>query len=227
LTQRFAIYDLDRTITRLPTWSRFLLYAARRRAPWRVVLIPLLGVAALLRTAWLIDRDRLKEIMHRLMIGRTIDPATLAALSDAFAAGEDAANVFRDARAQLAADRAAGYTLVLATAAHGFYAVPIAARLGIHHVIATQAVHDHAGRITSRIAGDNCYGAAKHRAIAVWLDARADRQDAHVRFYSDHLTDLPTLDWADVPVVVNPGPALRRIAAARQWDVRHWTTVGA
>ena len=39
----------------------------------------------------------------------------------------------------IAADRAAGYRLVMATASHGYYAAGIARRLGFDDVIATQA----------------------------------------------------------------------------------------
>lgn len=37
-----SIFDVDRTITRKPTYSLFLLFAMRRHAPWRALLLPLL-----------------------------------------------------------------------------------------------------------------------------------------------------------------------------------------
>ena len=37
---RLAIYDLDKTITRRPTYTPFLLYAARTRGVWRLFLLP-------------------------------------------------------------------------------------------------------------------------------------------------------------------------------------------
>ena len=111
---------------------------------------------------------------------------------------------------------------MIATAAHEFYARAIAARLGIEDVIATRAAIDRAGRLLSTIDGENCYGAAKHRAIAAWT---GPREAAHVRFYSDHLTDVPTLAWADEAIVVNPDRKLRRIATGRGWEIVRWTTV--
>ena len=47
----FAIYDMDRTVTRRATYTPFLLHCALRRAPWRLLLIPfvrrrLIGVIA-------------------------------------------------------------------------------------------------------------------------------------------------------------------------------------
>ncbi len=223
MQQRFAIYDLDRTITRLPTWSRFLLSAARRRAWLRLVLIPLLVGPALLKFFGVIDRKALKQAMHRVMIGRAIPAPDLTALAEAFATREIAANVRPDARERIAADIAAGYRIVIATAANRFYAAAVAARLGVEDVIATENVIDPRGRILSAIAGDNCYGEAKARAIESWLAARAtDRADIHTRFYSDHISDLPVLSAVDEATVVNPGERLRAIAAERGWRIVDW-----
>ena len=36
-----AIYDMDRTVTRGPTFGPFLWHAMRRLAPWRALLAPL------------------------------------------------------------------------------------------------------------------------------------------------------------------------------------------
>ena len=43
----FAIYDMDRTITRTGTFTPFLMHAALNRAPWRLVLAPFVLVAML------------------------------------------------------------------------------------------------------------------------------------------------------------------------------------
>ena len=44
--QRLAIYDMDKTITRRPTWTRFLIHYAQRQAPWRLGLLPVAGALA-------------------------------------------------------------------------------------------------------------------------------------------------------------------------------------
>ena len=36
-----AIYDMDRTVTRRATYTPFLLHCAARRAPWRLLFLPL------------------------------------------------------------------------------------------------------------------------------------------------------------------------------------------
>jgi len=215
-----AIYDLDRTITRVPTWSLFLLYAARRQAPWRLALLPAVGVAAASRTAGAIDRDRLKQWMHRLLLGHRSDPARLAATAEAFAEWFVARHVLAGARARIAADRAEGRRVVIATAAHRFYAAPIATRLGVDDLIATEARRD-GGNILSAIEGRNCYGPVKLAMIHAWLAVEGIEQ-ATVRFYSDHVTDRPTFEWADEPVAVNAHPPLARLAKERGWRQEDW-----
>lgn len=218
---RLAIYDLDRTITAVPTWTPFLLHAARTRAPWRLVSAPLVVGAMLTYRAGLIERRTLKQFMHRLLVG-TLAPDQSAAVAQAFA-DSFARHIRRGARAQIAADRAAGYRIVVASAAHRFYASRIAAALGIDDVIATEAKVDRQGRVTHRIAGANCYGADKLAMIEAWMACQGiARADTHVRFYSDHATDEPTFVWADEAVAVNPHAKLRTLAAARGWPIVDW-----
>ena len=57
---RVAIYDMDRTITHSGTYSGFLIHVARRRQPWRLLLLPLVGIAGAAYALRLIDRARLK-----------------------------------------------------------------------------------------------------------------------------------------------------------------------
>ena len=221
--RRLAIYDMDKTITRKATWTPFLIHAAQVRAPWRLALLPAAGLAGLAYLARAIDRARLKEITHRLMLGRAIPPADLDAVAEAFADGVAASNLFADARARVDADRAAGWEPVLATASHGYYARAIAARLHIAQVIATEARRDAHGNVLAGIEGENCYGGAKLRLIEAWMAREGiARGDARVRFYSDHVSDAPVLEWADEPFAVNAHGPLRRLAAARGWAVLDW-----
>lgn len=217
-----SVYDLDKTITYAPTWTSFLVRTAWARAPWRLALLPLAGVATLGYLLGLMGRARLKEVTHRLLLGSAMPEATAACAAARFADQVLASGVYAGARAQIAADRAAGCRLVLATASYGFYAEAIAARLGFDAVIATGVVRDH-GMIHARIAGENCYGSAKLRMIEAWLAREGiARGEATVRFYSDHVSDAPTLEWADVGIAVNAHRPLRVLAAARGWAVVDW-----
>ena len=220
---RIAIYDMDKTITRSPTWTPFLLYAAWRTAPWRLALLPVAGIAAIGYAVGLLDRGALKEATQRLMIGAAVAPASLADPVAEFAGRIVDRGCHGDALARIAADRAAGYRLVMATASFGFYTDAIARALGIDTVIATRSASDAGGRILARIDGENCYGAAKLRRIEAWLAGEGVvRAGADVRFYSDHVSDAPVLGWADAAFAVNPHPPLRRLALARGWTILDW-----
>ncbi|SDA24512.1 HAD family phosphatase [Sphingomonas sp. NFR15] len=216
---RISVYDLDRTITSLPTWTPFLLHAARAVAPWRLAALPVVGLVALSRT----DRDRRKELMHRLILGPTLGTAAATRLAEDFATRLTRDHIRPGARAQIAADRAEGRRIVIATAAHAFYARAIADRLGVADLVATRAKRDAAGDITPMLDGPNCYGAAKRAMLERWLaDAGIAREDAHIRFQSDHVSDAPSFAWADEPIAVNPHARLRALARARGWPIVDW-----
>ena len=105
----------------------------------------------------LVRRETVKTVAQRLLMGPRAGRAAVARIAAAFAVREA---VRSGALAQIAADRADGLTIVMATASFDFYARAIAARLGIEHVVATRSVW--AGDwLRPGIDGDNCYGAAK------------------------------------------------------------------
>ena len=218
-----AIYDMDRTVTARATYTPFLLHCALRRAPWRLAFVPLVAASMLAYVAKLIDRARLKEINHRLLLGRHIHPRDLQPLVDSFAERQVATNIRPGARAAIARDKAEGRRVVLATASYRLYADAIAQRLGFDDVIATGSIIGLDERVHAKIDGENCYGPAKLRMIADWVEKSGLKgRHGHVRFYSDHVSDQPTFEWADEPVAVNPHGKLRRLAAQRGWQVQHW-----
>jgi HAD superfamily hydrolase (TIGR01490 family) len=218
-----AIYDLDRTITRRPTYTPFLLHCAARRAPWRLLLLPFVLVSMLAYALRLIDRARLKEINHQLLIGAHIHPRDLQRLVESFADAQLRSNVRPGALMAIARDKAEGRRLVLATASYRLYADAIARRLGFDDVIGTGSVIGLDERVHAKIAGENCYGPAKLRMIADWVEKSGlTGKHGHVRLYSDHVSDRPAFEWADEPVAVNPHGKLRRVAEQRGWAIEDW-----
>lgn len=221
---RVAMYDMDRTITRSGTYSGFLMHVARRRQQWRLLLLPLVGVAGLAYAARLIDRSRLKAINLRLLVGKRFRRSEIAPLAESYADQVIARGLHSAALEQIAADREAGYRLLLATASFHLYVDAIAQRLGIDDVLATRLDEpDDAGHIHARLAGDNCYGEAKFARISDWLTANAITRDAaHIRAYSDHVSDHPMLHFADEAVATTPSRRLKRLAPRMGWQVVDW-----
>jgi HAD superfamily hydrolase (TIGR01490 family) len=220
---RLAIYDMDRTITRLPTFTGFLLHAARRRHPWRLLLLPLVGLTLIAYALRLIDRARLKEWNQSLLVGRSIHPDELGPIAESFAEKTLAGNVLSDARARIAADHSEGYRLVMATASYKLYAEAIARKLGFDATVATNTLAGLDTRIMAKIDGENCYGPAKLRMVTAWMhDQGIKREDAHIRFYSDHVSDSPAMAWADEAFAVNAHGPLRRLASNKGWAILDW-----
>ena len=217
-----AIYDMDRTVTRRATWTPFLLHCAVRRSPTRLVFLPIVILSMLAYVLKLIDRGKLKEINHRLLLGSVTDPHVLDPLVESFAEQTLANNIRPGARAAIERDKAEGRRVVMATASYRFYARAIAERLGFDDCIGTNSVLGLDSRVHAKIDGENCYGPAKLRMIERWLEAEGVTR-AHVRFYSDHASDAPVFEWSDEAVAVNPHDRLLRLAADRGWAVQDWS----
>ena len=221
MTTDFAIYDMDRTITQRATWTPFLLHCAMRRQQWRLVFVPLVVFSMMAYVAKLIDRGRLKEINHRLMLGHLTHPAVLKPLIDSFADKQIATNIRPGAIAAIARDKGEGRRVVMATASYRFYARAIAERLGFDDCIGTNSILGLDSQVHAKIDGQNCYGPAKLVMVLDWL-AKSGLQRGHVRFYSDHASDAPVFEWSDEPVAVNPHDKLQKLASERGWPVENW-----
>lgn len=221
MTTDFAIYDMDRTVTKRATYTPFLIHCALNRAPWRLLLLPLVLASMLAYVLKLIDRGRLKEINHRLLLGHKRHPHELKLLVDSFAEKVVASNVRPGAREAIDRDKAEGRRVVMATASYRFYAREIADKLGFDDCIGTNSILGLDERVHAKIDGQNCYGPAKLTMIKEWLTA-SGLERGHVRFYSDHASDKPAFEWADEPVAVNPHERLKRLADERGWRQEDW-----
>ena len=221
MTTDFAIYDMDRTVTKRATYTPFLIHCALRRAPWRLLLLPFVVLSMLAYVVKLIDRGRLKEINHRLLLGHKRHPHELKPLVESFAEKMIAGNIRPGAREAIARDKAEGRRIVMATASYRFYSREIAERLGFDDCIGTNSILGLDERVHAKIDGENCYGPAKLRMIQAWL-ASSGLARGHVRFYSDHASDKPAFEWADEAVAVNPHDKLKRLATERGWRQEDW-----
>jgi HAD superfamily phosphoserine phosphatase-like hydrolase len=222
MTTALAIYDMDKTVTRGPTYGPFLWHALWRLAPWRALLAPISALATLAYAARLIDRGRLKEWNYRLLVGK-VAPERLEPVVESFADRQIATNILPGARTRIAQDKAAGRRLVLATASYRLYAAAIARRLGFDDVIATDTHIDERGRTLAWIDGSNCYGLAKLDMIEAWLQREGLERDAvHIRFYSDHVSDSPVHHWSDEAFATNAHARLIRLAESEGWEVLDW-----
>lgn len=214
---KIAVYDLDRTILRRPTFTYFLFWAALYYKPWRLLLTPLWLILALGYVLKLYDRNFFKPACISLLLGRHLPAEWMAEVAQAFALSRVPSDVQVGAKAAIARDRNEGYRLIMATAAPELYALAIGAALGFDAVIATRHMRRDNGDWGAALLGSNCYGAEKARRVTEWLREQGIEKPAHMRAYSDHHSDAPLFAMADEAVLVADGEKAADLAAQNGW----------
>lgn len=121
------------------------------------------------------------------------------------------------ATALLDRHRIAGDTLLIITATNRFITAPIAERLAVAHLLATEAEFSD-GRYTGRSVGIPCFRQGKVARLSEWL-AETGHDLTGSWFYSDSHNDLPLLNQVAHPVAVDPDEALASHAAERGWPM--------
>lgn len=121
------------------------------------------------------------------------------------------------AKALVEQHRQQGDTLLIITATNSFLTAPIAEKLGIENLIATDPqIVD--GRFTGKVAGTPSFQHGKVSRLQDWLTAHQQTLDGSI-FYSDSQNDLPLLEKVETPVAVDPDETLRQIAGQRGWKI--------
>ena len=111
--------------------------------------------------------------------------------------------------------RQAGDTLMIITATNRFVTKPIADKLGVPNLLATDPEINE-GRFTGKVAGTPCFKEGKVIRLNAWLKEKSlSLNDSW--FYSDSHNDLPLLKLVTHPVAVDADEKL--LAYARQ---HHW-----
>ena len=119
--------------------------------------------------------------------------------------------------------RAAGDLLAIVTATNSYVTAPIAAALGVQHLIAAEPVLDANGEITGQLQGQHNQGAGKIHNTRAWL-ARMGKDFssfAQTHFYSDSHNDIPLMSVVTHPVATNPNAKLSAHAQAQGWPLLH------
>lgn len=134
-------------------------------------------------------------------------------------------HIFEHAWHCLHAHREAGDTLVLISASSRHLVAPIAATLGIEHVLAVElsvenGINEEA-RYTGHSEGVLSYRGGKVIRFKQWL-AEQGITPSHTTFYSDSRNDLPLLQYVDCAVAVNPDPVLAEVASVEGWRRLDW-----
>jgi phosphatidylglycerophosphatase C len=201
---RFALFDLDGTLTRRDSFGSWTLGLLRRR-PSRWWRVPLLLGPLLLFALRLYDRGRLKgAVMHRLFAG--LPRTAIDGWSREFARDCVARGMFREGLAALRAHRLAGEEVILLSASPDAYVPRIGEELGVDRSICTETgwIGD---RFDGRLAGPNRRGPEKARVLA---RLRAERPGLSVIAYGNSPPDLDHMLLCEEAVYVNAPVRLAR-----------------
>jgi len=145
------------------------------------------------------------------------DPETLDKLQHEFMQQLIRPIIPRKSRDLLHKHRQQGDTLLIITATNRFVTEPIAAELGVDHLLATDP-EKLEGRYTGRVTGIPCFKEGKVKRLDAWL-ANTHHNMQGSWFYSDSLNDIPLLERVDNPVAVDPDETLAQHAEMKGWPI--------
>jgi HAD superfamily hydrolase (TIGR01490 family) len=111
--------------------------------------------------------------------------------------------------------RRRGDELLIITATNSFVTEPIAVRLGIPNLLATdpETVNN---RFTGKVAGIPCFQQGKVERYRLWLQQNGKNPE-QTWFYSDSHNDMPLLELVVHPVVVDADEKLTAHAQKKGW----------
>ena len=212
-----AIFDLDRTLTRRGCFTPFILYVAIRR-PRRFLSFLRIILAAICSFGGFYRRDDVKLLMWQEVLGGLPREEAIA-LGNTFAKVWIQNELRRQTKTNIKKHQEAGDRLILATAAMDIIADPIGRALGFDDIISTRTHWTAEGLVSGSFDGRNCYGEEKLRRVKLTLgDLAASKTSA----YSDHITDLPVLLWAENGIAVNPHRPMRDAAGRHGLRIEDW-----
>lgn len=225
--QRYAVFDLDETITTRGTWGRFVSQALRDKPAKLLAMWARAGLGQFVYKVGPLERISVKRSMLRWALsGKT--RTELQALADRFADEEIRTGLRPGAVRQIEAHRAAGDHILIASAGADIVVEAIAKRLGIETVISTKLAWNSKGKnqtCARHFGSRNCYGLGKLVRLRKCLETFPDyqREAAHITVYSDSHSDLPVLKFADKGVSVNGDSKLLKVADVHGFETVNWS----
>jgi HAD superfamily hydrolase (TIGR01490 family) len=219
--KNLALFDLDHTLLPIDSdyeWGQFLVRTGavdplefkRRNDDFfeqykAGTLDPVEYLEFALGTLARFPRPQL-DAMHAQFMAEVITPA-----------------ITPQARALLQKHHEAGDLVCIITATNRFVTAPIAAALGVDHLIAAVPEEDENGNLTGKLLGVPTSGPGKVTHTHAWLEKIGKPLDEFEssHFYSDSHNDIPLLSVVTHPVATNPNAALSTHAERLGWPLLH------
>ncbi len=218
--RQIAFFDLDGTLINGYSAVVFLQDELRHRRVSPLLLARGLRVAAEFQLGRASFADLL-AVVTEAMAGHSEDEFT--ATGQRLFSDHIGGRIYAEGRALVEAHRRRGHTVVICSSATRYQVAPVAADLGVEHVLCTELeVVD--GRFTGEVVHNRWNAGKAEAALAFARERRCDLANAW--FYSDGPEDVPLLELVGRPRAVNPQSALADEAEERGWPVLRFTSRG-
>jgi HAD superfamily hydrolase (TIGR01490 family) len=215
--RRAALFDMDRTLLRRESAS---LYVRYQRDIGEASLADLIRALFWVGQYTLGILDNEKIARKVVLTLRGMPETVMAARCDDFFSQYLEPHITDAGREAVRRHLAAGELCAIVTGASPYFSWPLARRLRIDHVVATE-FEVVGGVFTGRTDPPLCLGEGKVvRAERLAKSLGFRLEDAI--FYTDSISDLPLLERVAERVIVNPDPRLRRVAEQRGWRTERW-----
>ena len=214
-----AVFDVDGTLVETNVVEYFL-YMRLRAQPleeWPAFMARMLRQAP--RWLYLERRSRaeFQRSFYRQYDG--LDPQVMKQLGREALDAVTLRRVYPEGMRRIREHKRAGHRVLLLTGALDVVVEPLAELLDVEVDCAHLLVKD--GRLTGDLQSPPPAGEAR----AALLEDYAERSGVTLGesfAYADSLSDLPMLEMAGTPVVINPDARLSQMASQRGWRVERW-----
>jgi phosphoserine phosphatase len=217
----FAFFDLDHTMLPHDTQALFCNFVLRRER-WRTFLHILFVPFALMKALRLVSTLRAKRAFMGYLW--RMPEERLRRYAEDFAHQSALPWCYDALLDELERHRREGRVLVLNTASPNFYAERVAAALGFHFCVATEARLSDPLSLHPAILNNNKREEkipAMLKLVPGLAELTEDDRDGHCFAYTDSRNDLPLLRFGRNGVVVHPSGSMATLALREQWVMLH------
>ncbi|WP_446897261.1 HAD-IB family hydrolase [Clostridium sp. LBM24168] len=198
--ERFAIFDVDFTITKRETLLEFYLFMIKKH-PILILHVPISLISSILFITGFMNTKRTKEIFIGFING--IDEKEMNSLVNEFYNKRLSKIFYEDAISEMRKLKSRGFKIYLISASAEFYLNTLYNIKEVDKIIGTKFLKSN-GRYSNKIVGKNCKGDEKVRRLKNYLQAHNIEVDFENSYmFSDSLSDLPLLKLVGNPYLIN------------------------
>lgn len=213
--KELVIFDLDKVIVDGQSQNIFLVYLFKKRLVGFYFFAKVSCWFLLYKLALIKNPRKIMDYAFSALRGMSVEETEK--IINNFFETTLKKFIFKEAVDIIKEHKAENREIVIVSNAADLIVKKIAHFLGVQHYIATILQTDD-GKFTGKIEGKIVYGENKADEIKKFIaEHNFNLEGSHS--YSDHISDLPVLEIAEVPVAVNPDKFLEKVAREKNWQI--------